>query len=273
MSNFYNNSQSEYSGSDEYLEIFGFVGNLIKSEPEISPNEVYDKLVDEGLIDPDSDEFPIHFGEANLIDRTFFGTGGGFWLDAFSRPHEGIKFVEGANTYVALNCGIFTCNIEKYYEHDEHDEHDKNLEDNESSSWETTSSSSVNEGFVSKVDNIDSQDNLENQSEQDEEDIELILAESKEFANELKKFIESRLIGEPDIKPWDMFEIIKSHFPEFDISRRLCFGDAYDIDKHIYNKGGSFWRNAYNLPKEFDHVEYENNKFDAKNVGIFTFDY
>jgi hypothetical protein len=265
MSNFFNKSQLEYSNSDDFLEIFGFINNLIKLEPEISPNEVYDKLVYEGeLIDPDSDEFPIHFGEANMIDRIFFGTGGSYWLNAFGRPHEGIKFIHNDITYVASNCGIFTCDIEKYYEHDEN------------SSWETTSSLTVNEQCVPEVYNSqDNLDNLDDQSEKNEdeyeEDLELILAESKEFANELKNFIETRLIGEPDIKPWEMFEIIKSHYPEFGISRRLCFNDAFEIDKHIYNRGGAFWRTAYNLPKESESIIVFGNQCEAVQVGIFTF--
>ena len=107
----------------------------------------------------------------------------------------------------------------------------------------------------------------------DKNGVGIIESESKKFADEIKYFVESRLISEPNISPWDMYELIKTHYPELGISKKICFSDAYEIDKSVYGKGGNFWRNAYNLPKESENIKLDIYMVKAKNVGIFTFSY
>jgi len=256
--------------SDEYLKIYNYINQLIQSQPELSPNDIYNRLKLDGLLRLNSDQYLIDFEQATILDKTFFGTSGNYWLDAYSRPDEGIIFTKDNCKYRAFNCGIFTCNIDYCGDDCEsiksietmnlfsNDEKDVPIDDDDYDEYDEYKDEYKDE-YVDK--NVDS-DNKD-----------LILSESKKFANEIKYFVESRLIGEPNIKPWEMFEIIKIHYPEFGIKKKLCFSDAYEIDKSIYGKGGYFWRSAYNLPKESENIKLDIFFAEAKNVGIFTFNY
>ena len=78
-------------------------------------------------------------------------------------------------------------------------------------------------------------------------------------------------MGNPDITPCEMLEIIMIHYPELGNSRNLCFQDALKIDTHAFGKGGEYWRGAYNFPKESEIINIFDIQCEAINVGIFTF--
>jgi hypothetical protein len=274
MSNFADNSQLGYPVSEALKGIYEYITQTIEKEPDITPDCIYTKLVKDGFININDDTFPINFSEAYFLDNHFFKKGGGYWLNAYSadnssRPVENELFESDQKIYKAKNCGIFTFNYkflgyadyDQAYYHQETDEQGEPYEQEDSDNKEE----------LDEQEESDEQEELDEQEESDE-DIELILSESKELADELVKFIDSRLIGEPDIKPWEMYEIIKTHYPDLGITRKLCFSDANKIDNNIFGKGGHFWRTAYGLPKESDPVEIFGQECETCNVGIFTFD-
>ncbi len=54
----------------------------------------------------------------------------------------------------------------------------------------------------------------------------------------------------------------------------LCFYQCRAIDEYSYKKGGGFWVEAYDFPKEDDAIHDDEKNFLglAYKVGIFTFD-
>jgi hypothetical protein len=332
-----NDSELKYSSSEKFMEIFNFINKLIKQDPEISASNVYNKLVTEGLIDLDSNELEINFGEAQMLDNHFFPqTGGFYWLDAYSRPKSDEIFKFNNEYFQAFDCGIFTFtykpvknyfilnniedsnNIEKIFIQDDRDdgynmydlsnlsceelnhrcftiskfiqsEHNNRLNQDNGSKHDDSSKHDDRSGLddESEQDDVfkyyngsDNQDIQSNNSDYDYdhfdeqetiEETKKILVESKILADKIFEFVQTCLIGEPEIKPWEMAEIIKNHFPELEKSRSLCFIDAYELDKKIFSKGGEFWRTAYNYPKELDIVKINGINYNANKVGIFTF--
>jgi hypothetical protein len=102
-------SQSKCSGSESFEKIFGYIGGLIQKDPKISTSDVYNNLVMDGLIDPNSSELPINFSQAKMLDNRFFsGKGGGYWLSAYLRPNQNEIFKFDGTYYQAFDCGIFT---------------------------------------------------------------------------------------------------------------------------------------------------------------------
>jgi hypothetical protein len=95
----------------------------------------------------------------------------------------------------------------------------------------------------------------------------------KSYINEIDKFIDTKLISNPEIQPYEMYYMIQEHFSDtHKYIKNLDFNEASDIDNINYGTGGCFWRQAYGLPKENDEIQIDDTKYVAKNVGIFTFD-
>ncbi len=95
-----------------------------------------------------------------------------------------------------------------------------------------------------------------------------IFSKSKEFKIEISKFIESKLISNPEITPSEMLSIILTHYPEYEQFFPLSLSDAKEIDNMFYCKGGNFFISSINFSNEsIDKVEWN-----IKNVGIFTCD-
>lgn len=242
-------STSEYSGSKEYLKIFYFISKLIKLDSNISPSQVYGMLVDNYLINPQSNNSPIDFGEALAIDNYFFGKGGDFWLDAYKRPFE-YSIIKYNEKYLqAQQCGIFTCNLVeinpdnlskyKYVFDKEVEINWSEQDDSEYSDDFTCESESVDyqEKYLEPDLEQDSEDNLdfkleleEFNDENREEKQDIFAYQSKQLANKICEFIQSKLIANPNIKPWEMTKIIYSKYPEILNSRPLYFSDAIGIE-------------------------------------------
>ena len=117
-SNSNSNSNSNTIFSAEFYRIFNYIRELFISVQNITPSKVYNKLIEDNIITPSSDKFPITFAEANVIDFYFFRKGGRYWLDAFSRPNEGNIFMcndehfQNQHLRIASNCSIFTFDCE-----------------------------------------------------------------------------------------------------------------------------------------------------------------
>lgn len=74
------------------------------------------------------------------------------------------------------------------------------------------------------------------------------------------------LINEEEM---DVENIIESDiFKDFRVNNLITFGDAALIDMKYVGTSGSFWRSAYNYPKESDII---NDNYKAVNVGLLTF--
>jgi len=92
-----------------YFELMNFIEKLVMENFFITPNEIFHKIITELWKDLDiSEEYPIGFNQANLIDQTYVRKGGNYWLDAFNRPDENCVFDFESQKYIAVNCGIFT---------------------------------------------------------------------------------------------------------------------------------------------------------------------
>jgi hypothetical protein len=65
-------------------------------------------------------------------------------------------------------------------------------------------------------------------------------------------------------------EEIREQF--YNVYDSICIGHAQLLDYELLNKGGAFWRKAYDFPIENDIIMIGDYEHIAKNVGIFTFD-
>lgn len=100
----------------------------------------------------------------------------------------------------------------------------------------------------------------------------LLIAESQEFAFMIIDFIKIELNKNHKLEPWEIYELVVKEFPFINESS-LNFNDATLIDKYFFGKCGSYWRSAYNFPKELDDINCHEQKLSAYDVGIFTFNY
>ena len=163
-------------------------------------------------------------------------------VNCFLRPEENeiVKF--NGKDLVAKSCGIFTFDLYyqggQFYDDGEYD-------------YELCDDCKESDGY--EPSDIDFED-------------------SKLFSQEIRNFIELKLIDNPGLTPNNLYEMICIQFPELGKSRNVCFVQANKIDKDFFNKGGVYWRCAFDNPKESEPIINPEVNGYAKNVGIFTFD-
>lgn len=108
----------ETHNSPEYYKIYNKIQKLIQQNPNIIPNQVYNKLILDGLINHENNISPINFMEAFELDKYFYDKGGSYWLNAYSRPHENQIINTNGELVRAYNCGIFTFDKEIIEDYD-----------------------------------------------------------------------------------------------------------------------------------------------------------
>lgn len=144
-----------------YLELITFISNIINNN-QMTPNEIYDQIITVLWKDIDiSEDFPIHFHQAQLIDNFFVGKSGGYWLSAFNRPAENSVFEIEGEQFIANKCGIFTFNFKPinesiitnvHYDNSELDDDVLNTAFIEDSSFEILEEELINDSEVSNYD-------------------------------------------------------------------------------------------------------------------------
>jgi len=238
--------------AEQTEQIINFIKETILNEPTIKPNQIHDLLIQTGLIDINSDEYPFGIIKAQEIDMEFFGHCGGYWLDAYDRIESNTQFKYNGYKCISKNCGIFTFDYDFI---------------NEKLSNENLSDENLSDENLS-----DEENNFEKDSSDEEElyDKNQYLENSKQFKKELYKFIESKLISNPEIKPTEMFLIIQTQYPEYGNFNLLTLKDAKEIDNEFYYKGGVFFRSAFDYPNEGETIKIGAIDYVIENSGIFT---
>ena len=210
-------NQSSFPNTQIEKETCSYIEELIQKDNKITPNKIYNLLSEKFInLNPNhndnADKYPFTFSFVCWLDDKYFGLGGGYWLNAYSRPEECDIIKKDEFEYMAINCGIFTFNM-CYFE-----------------------------------------------------------KANKSYINEIDKFIDTKLISNPEIKPHEMYNIIMEHFINSEHIDNLDLYDAIYIDNVNYGTGGCLWRESYGFPNLNDEIEICDIKYIAKNVGIYTFD-